>query len=229
MKREDSESKTTPVGGYAFYLSLFVLAFLFGINIRFLPGLITKDSLESAGFFSISVLLGWLFAKILIHREISVFLHEWKHMIVASLFGNKAKKMKVGVKEGSFEYEYTADTAQANAFIALAPYYFLLFTALGTLAAVFVRHHGHTVTVLPVGFGYGIDLVLNSRDIGPHQTDISNIRGGYRIGMMYVAIINLTLITYLLAWVFGGTDGLVHLTKGLWDTVYKVLIGPGSS
>lgn len=37
----------------------------------------------------------------------------------------------------------------------------------------------HHIAVLITGGGYGADLSVNTKGIGPYQTDFKSIRGGY--------------------------------------------------
>ena len=63
--------------------------------------------------------------------------------------------------------------------------------------------------------GYGADFYLGVADIGPHQTDFTNIEGGYYVALVYVVSINICIATSLLAWAFDGLNGLVFLCYGL--------------
>jgi hypothetical protein len=211
---DDKETKSAErVGGFAFFLSLGAL----------LPtGLLTlvlslrawdPAFMRPTGIFAASALAGTLVAHFLIRGHISVLIHEFKHSLVSGLVGNKRKGMKIGKSSGHFEYAYTKRTAHMNAFISLAPYILPLFTFVGCLVAFAAFRHDHELAVLIIGIAYGTDLVLNMRDISPIQTDINLIRGGYHVGLLYIAAWNFTIFGVLLAWVFQGAVGLMMLLE----------------
>lgn len=78
------------------------------------------------------------------------------------------------------------------------------------------------LAILFLGVLYGIDMLLNIRDIGDHQTDFTEINGGYYIGLSFVIFMNLSIITFLLAWVFHQWQGtkLIFLEHVLfWNQI----------
>lgn len=75
-------------------------------------------------------------------------------------------------------------------------------------------HHDALILVTTVGAAFGADLLLNFRDVSPYQTDLTTIRGGYFVGLIYVLAMNLVIATFLLAWVMQGTSGLLTLAEG---------------
>src|SRR5262249_1971789 len=146
-----------------------------------------------------------------------------------NLAGNRAKNMRVASESGDFTYEYTKRTAHLNAFIALAPYWFPLFTIVVTLPAILsvIKIHlwfaDHGLAVAIVGAAFGADLALNVRDISPLQSDFSVLRGGFRAGVLYVFFVNLTLFSILAAWVAQGPAGLIMLGKGWWQLMLGIV------
>ncbi len=218
-------SKNTPkdttgskVGGLAFFLSLFAFsaldAFVF-LTLKELPlGPLTKARL---GGFAAGSLAGLAVGALFIRGHLSVFLHEFKHYAVSTLVGNRPKGMKIFQQSGHFEYEYTSHTSRFNALIALAPYYVPLATILMLgILLLFVPVHSRYF-VAGVGLGFGVDMLLNSRDISHHQTDITLIRGGYFVGLAYILAINLFLAQILIAWVLSDIDGLRFLAEKFWE------------
>ena len=140
--------------------------------------------------------------------------HEFEHALLSGLLGNRWKAMVVKSDHGHFEYEYTKDTEHHNATIALAPYFFPLFTITSLSAVWLLKVQPHYVAALLVGLGYGIDITLNVRDISPAQTDFSNITGGFTVGLLYTILINITILSLLLSWVFQGMYGIKSLLLG---------------
>lgn len=218
LERKQPEPKPAPtdvVGGFAFFLSLGAIlptgVILVALSLQLLSG----DSSKYAGSFVAAAAVGALCAHLFIKGHISVLIHEFKHSLVSNLVGNKRKGMKIGRDSGYFEYAYSKETKHFNAFISVAPYIVPVFTFVAALLAFATARQGHLAAVLIVGFGYGIDLVLNIRDISPVQTDLSLIRGGYRIGVLYVVAWNVLIFGVLTSWILGGISGWMHILESL--------------
>ncbi len=157
-------------------------------------------------------LLGVIFSVVFINGSLSVFLHELKHSVLSNLVGNRAKGMKVRRDSGHFEYEFTKETGRFNPFIALAPYFFPIITLPAALVAAALLRDRETLQLCLIGFCAGADLLICLRDISPHQTDFSAIRGGFKVGLAYVVAINIILWSLLLMWAVGA---LPHLGSEL--------------
>lgn len=173
--------------------------------------------------FSVGVILGLWFASMFIKGHLSVSIHELKHYILSQLVGNKFKGMRVRKHSGHVVYHYTPQTEKYNALIALAPYWFPLFTLPALLIALSISLELTKMVLMIVGFGYGVDLLLNIRDISPIQTDLTNINGGYNVGLAFVIAMNATLCTMLIAWVSLGTLGLKMLFTGHWNFMVHIV------
>jgi len=210
-KQNKETTESSIVGGFAFFLSLAVLAplgFLFFVlSVAKIKGAETRIALAFIG----SCIFGALLAHSMIRDHLSVFLHEFKHALIALLVGNKYKGMKIGRKSGHMQYAYTKKTAHYNAFISLAPYIVPLCTIVAVVLTLLVTGGDPLFTVILIGLGYGADLLLNARDISPVQTDISLIRGGYLVGLLYIFSWNLLTTAIILAWAFKGSAGVSEL------------------
>jgi hypothetical protein len=210
-KKEVEDASSEPVGGIPFFVSLFVLipvglaSFSLAVA-RWEPAFVPQ-----VGTFLGCVLVGAIVGHSMVRGPLHVFLHELKHQIPSNLVGNKGKGIKFGDKTGSYTYQYSKKTSYFNAFISLAPYCLPLFTFLTFMTAVLTLRENHTGAVALVGFGYGIDLALNFRDISPIQTDLTTIRGGYYVGLAYIAAWHFALLGVLLSWVFDGFVGVQAL------------------
>lgn len=210
-------------GGLAFFSSLFFLLVLSISNLTALVDIWSEPSQERMATFGIGTLLGWWFASHFINGKWSVLIHEYKHAILALFVGNKWKGINVKRDSGHFRYSYTKKTASYNAFIALAPYFLPLFTLPALLIGIPFAGEGQRTLLILAGSGYGADCFLNFRDVSPHQTDLTTITGGYRIGTLYILAINLAICTILLAWVFGGLSGVTALFERLWFIVLHLV------
>ncbi len=210
-----SEQKESLVGGFAFFLSLLAL-----LPTGILFTSVTLYRVRAADYtcttrFFVTVLIGAVLAQLCIRGHLSVLIHEFKHSLISNLVGNRHRGLKIGRDSGHYAYAYSKRTAHYNAFISLAPYITPVFTFLAVLAALIFFREDRQVAVAVVGCGYGIDLLLNMRDISPIQTDISLIRGGYGMGLLYIAAWNLLTLAVLLAWVFQGSHGLFLLLEDI--------------
>lgn len=211
------------LGGIPFFVSLFFLLVLSVANILILPHTFYEDSLIRWTLFLTGCAAGAIFGYKVIRGHVAVFLHELKHAIVSNLAGNRAKGMLVRNDHGHFEYMYSSQTAHMNPIIALAPYFVPAVTVPLLLIALLFS----TVPAVPlvlVGIGYSIDMALAYKDLGPWQTDLSTIRGGYAVGLLYVIAMNVVILSFLAAWVSGGLEGLVLVPAELF-TVLEHLVG----
>ena len=203
------------VGGFALYLSLAALLPT-GVMFTTLTFLRIKaaDS-EATVSFIISALVGAALAQMFIRGRLSVLIHEFKHSVVSNLVGNRHRGLRIGVDSGHYQYAYSKRTAHYNAFISLAPYIVPVFTFISVIIALIFCREDRAAAAIVVGIGYGIDILLNMRDISPIQTDISLIRGGYGIGLLYIAAWNLLTAGLVFAWAFQGVHGLTLLLEDI--------------
>ncbi len=221
-----SGAKRQRCGGPFFFFSLLALLFVATWNVRFLIAVLATWGMKFPLLLTAGVALGWMISQFLFRAHFATFIHELKHSVVSNLVGNKAKEMRIRRNSGHFQYEYTKDTARYNAFISLAPYCFPLFTVpLLGIAAWLIPDR--TLAVLAVGVALGADLQCGWRDVGPYQTDFSDLRGGYFIGLVYVTAASITLVTFVLAWAAGGWDG-VGVLVGKYLGTLTTLLGVGT-
>ena len=206
-KKKDDLPEQIVVGGFSFFLSLTVLIPT-GL-LTFLMALSTwkLSCLPVTGAFFGGIFLGLVVTAVIVQGRLSVFLHEFKHSLISGLVGNKWKEMKIEENSGHFVYSYTKDTSHYNAFISLAPYCVPILTITMFVIAICLRVD-HRYQALIVGAGYGGDILLNWRDISPVQTDITMIRGGYTIGLLYIFAWNLAVLGVLAVWIFHGWAGI---------------------
>jgi hypothetical protein len=227
--KDPSTPKEKSVGGFSFYLSLFALLPTGILTLLLALATWQLSFMESTCTFIAGVVGGSVLAKIFIKGHISVLIHEFKHQIISNLVGNKSRGMKIGENSGHFEYAYSKKTTHYHAFISLAPYILPLFTFILSLIAFAVCREDHKLAALVVGIGYGADLLLNMRDISPIQTDINQIRGGYTIGLIYIAAWNFFILGVLLTWAFQGMTGFAMLLEefsALFVMVHQYLRAP---
>jgi hypothetical protein len=203
------------VGGFAFYLSLAALLPT-GVMFTTLTFLRIRSADSDASVsFIIAALVGAALAQMFIQGRLSVLIHEFKHSVVSNLVGNRHRGLRIGTDSGHYQYAYSKRTAHYNAFISLAPYIVPVFTFISVIIALIFCREDRATAAIVVGIGYGIDLLLNMRDISPIQTDISLIRGGYGVGLLYIAAWNLLVAGSVFAWAFQGFHGLALLLEDI--------------
>lgn len=205
---------TSPIGDVVFFL---VLLFTISLAIslcRSFVDLFFSLSFSNLGPFVVSLLVGMAIAHFILRGHVSVFIHEFKHMIASLLAGNSPRGMLVRGSSGHYEYEYTEHTKSYNAFISLAPYSLPLFTALFLGGSLYPFWNQTEMLQVIAGIGYGIDLVTSVRDISPLQTDFSALRGGFGLGILYVTALHIIMALTMVCWVTGGLEGLIALFQG---------------
>jgi hypothetical protein len=210
-------------GGIFFFFSLLALLLVGTWNVRFLVSVLATWGLKFPLILAVSAAIGWILAKFLIRAHLSTFIHELKHAVLSNLVGNRAKGMKIRRDTGYFKYEYTEETARYNAFISLAPYCLPLFTA-PTLGLASWLIDERLVCTAVVGIALGFDLQTGWRDVGAHQTDFIDLRGGYFIGLVYVCAATVTLVSIVVAWAAGGWSGVGQLMAEYFRTL-RMLVG----
>lgn len=223
MEKRVKEGK---VGSIAFYLSLITFFSLGSINLvnslRFAIRQPDKDVWLPC---LIAALIGAFLASRLIKGRLSVFIHEMKHALISNLVGNKWKGLVVGSSSGHFEYAYSEKTSRFNAFVSLAPYILPVLTVTGGAVSYVLTLQYPPLLPRMVSLFYGADLVLNLRDISPMQSDITDIRGGYKMGLAYIFAVNLFIFTIFLAWISGGQEGIKYLFLELPRQFHSVVTG----
>ena len=213
-----------PVGGLPFFMTLSSALFLGVFNLTYLPNLWDANALQHWTRFLSGAILGALVAKAFIVGHLSVMFHELKHYILSQCAGNKSKGFEVKDRSGFFKYAYNKDTAKFNGMIALAPYWFPLFTIFGMLLAIPAHFSAPHLVTFIVGIGVGLDLLMNMRDISPFQTDLTGITGGYKVALLFITAMNLAILTILAAWVSQGVFGLKVLVWALWDFMVHIVV-----
>lgn len=207
------------VGGWAYFLSYVMLIGLASLNYSLLPALYIDESKESFFNFLVALGTGLAITHFLVRGRLSVLIHEVKHAILSSLHGNKSKGMRVDKDSGEFRYEYQPNRRESNVFIALAPYFLPVFTAFSCLIAFLFFSTEHHTACCVIGIGAGCDLALNLRDISRAQTDLTLVRGGFMLAVIYVLLMNAVILSYVCAWILRGAFGINFLVFGLWQMV----------
>lgn len=107
--------------------------------------------------------------------------------MVVNLSGNKVRDFKVGKNTGHVEYAMYQDRLHYAPLIALAPYFFPLFSLPTIIAAIFLHDQYAELTIISLGFALGLDLSFSISEIHPYQTDFQSIIGGFFTSALYLA------------------------------------------
>jgi hypothetical protein len=212
----ESTQKRQPVGGAAFFASYLVLIFLSVANMHVLLTLSSDTPLDRVLLLSAGLILGWWVAYTFFRGQLSVLLHEYKHAILALLVGNKWKRLRLKGMGGDFTYTYTKDTAEYNAFISVAPYFLPLLTFVGGLFFLTIYQRSLEGAVVLFATLHGAELYFNFKDATPIQTDLTDIRGGFLVGIGYVIVANLFITSTVIIGVLGGNNGFKLMANALW-------------
>jgi hypothetical protein len=218
-KQKAEQIAETKEGGIAFYFTMLCLIVVNAANLFGLSGAISHTAYSQWSGFGFSMLCGAIGAACFISGGFSTLLHEVRHSTVSGLVGNSWGKMHVDGDSGYFQFKYAERNRHFNALIALAPYYLPMFTALGAVFMLLYYYHYRKWSTMLLGFGYGIDLVLNIRDISPIQSDLTRIRGGYPVAVAFIVLAQLALASVLGFWVIGQVDGLKYLGAVYWEII----------
>lgn len=139
-----------------------------------------------------------------------VFIHELKHAIMVTCTGNSIKHFKVGSETGHVEFEMYADKLHFAPIIALAPYFFPLFSLPVLAAAVVLEGYADPIFVLALGFFLAADLSFAYTDLHPHQTDLQHVTGGTWMALLYLAATHFLWWMICLLWVAGGRSAFIY-------------------
>jgi len=216
--KKKEKMNTDPIGGFSFFISFPCLFLISMVNIFYLKELIDSNGLKNLVYFLIAGTIGAWFSFLFIRAHISVFIHEFKHSLISNLVGNKDKGWKVKKETGHFQYSYTEKTAKFNALISLAPYFIPLFSFPVLIVSLFIFSQTQSFPVPLLGLAAGADFYLNIKDIGRHQSDFTNLIGGFTLGIIFVILINTAWYTYLLSFVLADIFGFKYLFFGLYET-----------
>jgi len=225
-RKKTAKLDTSKVGGLAFFFSFLVVIPLALLSIAFLGSTLPTAPLGPLTRFGFGALGGAVAARLLIRGHTAVFVHEFKHSVVANLVGNKATGWRIRKRSGHFQYEFTEKTAGYNAFISIAPYWLPPITIAAGGIALAGWHQDLTTAAAIIGLGWGADTELNIRDIGPHQTDFSDLRGGFPAGLAYLVALNILVLTIALSVACWGLSGFTLIAKSAWAALYAMLFAP---
>lgn len=196
MKREGTY---TPVKVILLIVVLLFLAAL-AVNLVFAFIALHESITVSALFFFVGVLIYFGIAVFLpIPTRIYVFGHELTHALAILLCGGKVHAFKVSAKGGMI----TTDTA--NAFVALAPYFFpvytlFLFTLYNVVDLFFPLTSFAGAYYMLLGVTYAFHIVCNFAFARSYQPDLQE--EGVFFSLVMIIFANVIVVTLLMRLMF---------------------------
>lgn len=142
-------------------------------------------------------------------KRLRILIHEIKHALVVSLTGNRVTNIEVQQNSGHVDYELYQDGVKFGPIIALAPYFFPLFS-LPALAAclVFEDYYRLALAVL-LAVCLAFDICTAWGDIHPWQSDFKQIFGGRLTALSYLAGTHLAWLSFCFLWPLAGRAGYI--------------------
>ena len=153
----------------------------------------------------VGVMVIWGIIPGLNGSALTIFAHEFTHMLAALLTFHKPKNISIiPDKGGSFTYE-----GKGNWLITIAPYFFPTFPFLWMLGGIWFEYHHQAFPnwyILTFGALVGYHIVSNFYQIHSEQTDFK--KAGYFFSALFIPGANILLIGYLWSFVLKGWAGL---------------------
>ncbi len=151
-----------------------------------------------------------------------VFIHELKHAIVVVLTGNSLKNFVVKTNTGHVEFEMYRNKVHFASIIALAPYFFPLFSFPMLAACLIFEGSYNLLLALALGLTLATDISMAYTDLHPHQTDLQKVTGGFFAGLLYLAGTHFMWTMICLLWVVAGRNAYIY-TGSIAIEIMKVI------
>jgi hypothetical protein len=162
-----------------------------------------------AGVYFVMHLLLW--KPIFMH----VMGHELTHAFWAVVLGGKIKSLLVSREGGQVTLSKT------NFFIALAPYFFPLYTFLILPIYFVAAAKFYPVLSFFIGFSLAFHFALTVHSLKDQQSDIAQV--GTFFSLSFVYLMNVIVLVIVLAVVTPEVIGLGEFFKEMWGLFLKIL------
>ena len=173
-------------------------------------GIVTYTILRRFGFFKKN--LEWF----------EIHTHEWLHIIVALMFGQKIHSISAGEKGGVM---YHSGRFNKNIFISLAPYCLPLYTYFFCILRLLGERRNFYIFDLLIGFTLAFHILCFKKQTNSQQTDIRQF--GVMLSYLFITAFLLFNVTVILNSVkIGITDAFIYQFKHYWldvDALYNYL------
>ena len=138
------------------------------------------------------------------------FIHELKHAVVVIFTGNNLKNFVVEKETGHVEFEMYKDKLRFAPIIALAPYFFPLFSLPALIVCLVMENNSDLLLAALLGITLAVDISMAYTDLHPHQSDLKKVTGGFFASLLYLASAHFLWIMICLLWVVGGRNAFVY-------------------
>ena len=173
-------------------------------------GVVAYAILRRFGFFSKNV--EWF----------EIHTHEWLHIVVALMFGQKIHSISAGEKGGMM---YHSGRFNRNIFISLAPYCLPLYAYFFCILRLLGERRNFYIFDLMIGFTLTFHILCFKKQTSSHQTDIRQF--GVMLSYLFITAFLLFNVTVILNAVkIGITDAFIYQFKHYWhdaDALYNYL------
>lgn len=143
--------------------------------------------------------------------RLRTLIHELRHAVVVVLTGNLLKSIEVKKHSGHVNYEMYEDTLHFAPIIALAPYFFPLFSLPALAACLVFEDYDKTLLAFLLGVTLAADLVTAYGELHPHQSDLKKIVGGFFSSGLYLAGAHFMWCSVCLIWIQGGRNAYLYV------------------
>lgn len=180
-----------------------LLGFKFGTSVQ--PAFIT-----GFGVYLVMHLLLW--KPVFIH----VMGHELTHALWAVILGGKIKSLLVSQEGGQVTLSKT------NFFIALAPYFFPIYTFMILPFYFITAPKFHAIPAFLIGFTLALHLALTFNSLRDRQSDIWEV--GLFFSMAFIYLMNLIVIVIIISVISPEVITLPELARESWGLIRAILL-----
>lgn len=159
--------------------------------------------------------------------RIRTIIHELKHVVPVVLTGGRIRKFRASRDNGQVEFSLEEEDIPCVPYIALAPYYWPLFSLPVLIACMLLETQNKPLLALLLGCALTIDVITGISEIHPRQTDFKATYGGFPLAALFIASSYFFWINISLLWVFAGTQGYGYAGYMFMDVI-KTEVSSGS-
>ena len=156
--------------------------------------------------------------------RVRTFIHELKHFLAVILTGNRVTDFSVKKNTGHVSYKITNNTLHLEPFIVLAPYVMPLFSAPALLACLLLQSKLQPLLSLCLGAALGIDASTNFGEVHKHQTDLTTIRGGIPLSVIFIVSSNAAWLILCAVWVWAGRNGYLQIAIQIYNAAKQQIM-----
>ncbi len=189
---------------FAFIFSVLLIPLTVAVTMAFYEGLLSLRISESGIIFILGA-FGYSILHLIFFKLDFMYVlgHEFMHAVATFFSGGKVTKIKVSNRGG------VVKTTSSNMFVMLAPYLVPFYTVLIAVLYVVLSFfldivHYRKGFIFLLGFTMMFHLSYTARCMKEKQSDL--IKTGYLFSILFIYIINITVVFLILSFLFAGAD-----------------------